>query len=87
MKSLIFIVLPIALTGCLKVEPSTAERTPERIYTVDEFLAQPELRERVSAVCNNDPGQLGQTPNCSNSRRADRIASAGSLANMPRAVP
>lgn len=87
MKRLIPLLLPLALTGCFKVEPATAVAQVGRVYTVDEFLAQPILRKQVSTVCSNDPGQLGQDPNCLNVRRADRIASAGSTADMPRIVP
>jgi hypothetical protein len=47
------------------------------VLTVDEFLAQPDLRGRVSALCRNDPGRMGATPNCVNVRRADHIASMG----------
>lgn len=87
MKRLIPLLLPLLLTGCFKVEPATAVSTVDRVYTVDEFVAQPDLRKRVSAVCGNDPARLGQDPNCLNVRRADRIASAGSLGDMPRIVP
>lgn len=87
MKRLIPLLLPLLLTGCFKVEPQTAVSTVDRVYTVDEFVAQPALRAMVSTICGNDPGQLGQDPNCLNVRRADRIASAGSVANMPRIVP
>jgi hypothetical protein len=87
MKRLIPLLLPLALSACLKVEPATAVVAVDRVYSVDEFLAQPELRKKVSAVCSNDPGRLGQDPNCINVVQADHIASAGSLGNMPRAVP
>lgn len=87
MKRLILLLLPLTLTGCFKVEPVAVVPAVDRVYTVDEFLAQPELRKKVSVVCGNDPGRLGQAPNCINVRRADRIASAGSLADMPRIVP
>ena len=87
MKRLIPLLLPLALAGCLKVEPITVVPGVDRLYSVDEFLAQPDLRKRVGAVCGNDPGRFGQAPNCINVRRADRIASAGTLAAMPRVVP
>lgn len=87
MKRLIPLLLPLALTGCFKAVPATAASKIDRVYTVDEFVAQPDLRKQVSAVCSNDPGQLGQDPNCLNVRRADRIASAGTTAGMPRIVP
>lgn len=87
MKRFTSLLLPLALTGCFKVEPAAVVPAVDRVYTVEEFIAQPELRKKVSAACGNDPGELGQAPNCINVRRADRIASAGSLASMPRIVP
>jgi hypothetical protein len=80
----VLVLLHLAMAGC-KREVSLAPA--DRIYTVEEFLAQPELRKRVSAVCGNDPGRTGQDPNCINVRRADRIASFGSAERMPRIVP
>jgi len=86
MTRLIPLLLPLVLAGCVKNEPE-AVVPAERTYTVDEFLAQPDLRKKISAVCSNDPGRIGQEPNCINVKRADRIASAGSLGDMPRVVP
>lgn len=87
MKRIIPLLLPLALTGCFKVEPATTAPSADRVYTVDEFVAQPDLRKKVGALCGNDPARLGQAPNCINVRRADRIATAGSLTDMPRIVP
>lgn len=84
MRYLIPVLLPLVLAGC-KREVSLVPA--DRIYTVDEYLAQPELRQRVSAVCSNDPGRTRQDPNCINALRADRVASAGSAAGIPRIVP
>ena len=86
MRRFLPLLLPLALTACFKSEPA-AVVPAERTYTVDEFLAQPDLRKKVSAVCSDDPGRLGREPNCINVKRADRIASAGSLGDMPRVVP
>ncbi len=80
------LLLPLVLAGCFKVEP-TAIVPAQRVYSVDEFLAQPDLRKKINAICSNDPGRLGQDSNCINVRRADRIAAAGTLAGMPRFVP
>jgi hypothetical protein len=80
----IFLLLPLAMAGC-KREVSLVPA--DRIYTVEEYLAQPELRTKVSAVCSNDPGRTGQDPNCINVQRADRVASAGSSSAMPRIAP
>ncbi len=87
MKRIIPILLPLVLSGCFKAEPATVVPAADRVYTVDEFLAQPEVRKRISAACGSDPGRMGQDPNCFNVHRADRIAATGSLAGMPKIVP
>lgn len=86
MQLFIFLLLVVSavMAGCKReviVVPA------DRIYTVDEYLAAPELRRRISAACSNDPGRTAQDPNCINVHRADRVASAGSLRSMPRVVP
>jgi hypothetical protein len=85
MKRLILLLLPLALSGCFKGEPPTVVPGVDRVYTVDEFVAQPVLRKKVSAVCSNDPGRTGLDPNCVNVRRADHIASVGTT--IPSIVP
>lgn len=82
--AMIFLLLPLAMAGC-KREVSLVPA--ERIYTVEDYLTQPELRRKVSAVCSNDPGRTGQDPNCINAQRADRVASAGSSSGMPPIAP
>ena len=87
MKLLIPLLLPIAITGCFRNEPPTVAPVADRVYTVDEFIAEPPLRKKVSAVCSNDPGRTAADPNCINVRRADRIAAAGSSSDFPKIVP
>ncbi len=82
--AMIFLLLSWALAGCKRAVPLVPV---DRIYTVEEYLAQPELRKKISAVCSNDPGRTGQDPNCVNVKRADRIASAGRSSGMPRVAP
>ena len=85
MKRLAMIfLLPLALEGCKREVPLVPV---DRIYTVEEYLAQPGLRKKISAVCSNDPGRTGQDPNCINVQRADRVLSAGSSSGMPRIAP
>lgn len=43
----------------------------ERIYTVDELIADEALLSDVIATCRNNPGELGNTPNCQNAAAAD----------------
>jgi len=81
---LFFLLLAATVSGCKReavVVPA------DRVYTVDEYLAAPDLRRRVSAACSNDPGRTAQDPNCVNVHRADRVAAAGTLGGMPRTVP
>jgi hypothetical protein len=85
MKCLFPLLLPLALTGCFKGEAPTVVPGVDRIYTVDEFVAQPTLRKKVSAACSNDPGRMGLDPNCVNVRRADHITSVGTT--IPSIVP
>lgn len=82
--AMIFLLLSLAMAGCRR-EVSLVPA--DRIYTVKEYLAQPELRKKISAVCSNDPGRTEQDPNCINVQRADRVASAGSSFGIPRIVP
>lgn len=82
-QAMIFL-LSVALAGCKREVPLVPV---DRIYTVEEYLAQPALRKKISAVCSNDPGRTGQDPNCINVQRADRVASAGSSSGMPRVAP
>lgn len=78
MKAALAIVsIAVFMCGCGRESAGAIPELGDRVLTVDEFLAQPALRGKVSALCRNDPGQLGLTPNCVNVRRADHIASMG----------
>lgn len=86
MTRTLIIVLALSLAACSSDEVTTAVPEAKRVHTVDEFLARPDLRKKVSAVCSNDPGRTGLDANCVNVRRADRVASFGRPAGMPRNV-
>lgn len=86
MKCLL-ILLPLSLTILSGCKRDVSLVPADRIYAVEEYLVQPALRQRISAVCSNDPGRTGKDPNCINVNRADRIASAGSVGSIPRVVP
>ena len=78
MKATLAIVsIAVFMCGCGREPAGTIPELGDRVLTVDEFLARPELRDKVSALCRNDPGRMGLTPNCVNVRRADHIASMG----------
>lgn len=83
MKSILFIVFAITLLdGCTRESATAIPGLGDRVLTVEEFLAQPELRRKVSAYCHNDPGRTGLTPNCVNVRRADHLASMGTADSL-----
>lgn len=83
MKNFLSLVLAIAfLNGCSREAATAPPGHGDRVFTVDEFLAQPELRRKISTWCHNDPGRTGLTPNCVNVRRADHIASMGTADSL-----
>ena len=69
------IVVTIGSAACAP-SPDTAHQT------VDYYVANREAREARVAECANDPGALGQTPDCINARHAARLDSK-SLRDLP----
>ncbi|WP_266064352.1 EexN family lipoprotein [Brucella intermedia] len=63
MKIAVALTSLILLAGCS--QPSTST------YTVEEFLADEALLAEHVEKCRNNPGELGQTPNCVNAAAAD----------------
>lgn len=83
MKLILSIVFATTfLSGCSRESGAAIPELGDRVLTVDEFLAQPELRKKVSVYCHNDPGRTGMTPNCVNVRRADHITSMGTADSL-----
>lgn len=76
-RTLAIVSIAVFMCGCGREPAGTIPELGDRVLTVDEFLSQPALRDKVSALCRNDPGRMGLTPNCVNVRRADQIASMG----------
>ncbi len=62
MKFLVLLTLGVSLFGCSK---------PERIYSVDELMANQTLLSDLIAKCKSNPGELRATPNCVNAEAAD----------------
>lgn len=63
---------------------SACSREPERArYTVEEYSANDALREAKVKECTNDPGTLGDTPDCMNAFRAASLEGRGSLREAP----
>ena len=84
LSAVFLLVLAASAAGCKR---EAVIGPADRIYTVDEYLAAPDLRRRISAACANDPGRTKHAPNCINVHRADRVAASGRLGGMPRVVP
>ncbi|MNU06810.1 hypothetical protein D3C72_2521380 [compost metagenome] len=57
------VLLAVLLVSC--------SEQAERIYTVDELMADEALLSEIIATCRNNPGGLGNTPNCQNAAAAD----------------
>jgi hypothetical protein len=55
----------------------------EATHTVDYYRSHAEMREAKLRDCSNDPGSLGDSPNCVNVRRAEELESLGSLRKLP----
>ena len=64
-------------TTCCTGEPPSAQ------HTVAEYRADAALRREQFARCANDPGSLGQTPDCINAREASRLEEVGSVRDAP----
>jgi len=52
-------------------------------HTVAEYRASTALRHEQMAACTNDPGTLGQTPDCVNALQAARREDTRSLRELP----
>ncbi|WVT77606.1 EexN family lipoprotein (plasmid) [Sinorhizobium chiapasense] len=57
------VLLAVLLVNC--------SEQAERTYTVDELIADEGLLSEIIATCRNNPGELGNTPNCQNAAAAD----------------
>ena len=50
---------------------AACSKDTERIYTVDELMADKALLADLVGKCRSNPGELGNTPNCQNAAAAD----------------
>ncbi|MCW8060578.1 EexN family lipoprotein [Agrobacterium tumefaciens] len=62
MRPFLILLTLATIAGC-----SQAEKT----YSVEDFLADESLLAEHVQKCRNNPGELGQTPNCVNAAAAD----------------
>jgi hypothetical protein len=51
--------------------------------TVDYYRAHAAERAAMLRTCENDPGDLRDSPNCVNAREAARVEDVGSLKSLP----
>lgn len=75
-RDMLVLILLATLVGAAM---SCSPGPPVAGHTVSDFRADAALRREVFARCRNDPGGLGQTPDCVNAREAERLESRGSL--------
>ncbi|MGE0232196.1 MAG: EexN family lipoprotein [Flavobacteriaceae bacterium] len=76
MKRVAALVLVALSAACSEPQPAAA-------ITVSEFLANDNLRADHIRKCRENPGELGQTPNCRNAEEAEGKAR---LERMNRAL-
>jgi hypothetical protein len=77
---ILIIALAAAAVACTQA-PARAR------HTVEEYLADDGLRQKEVARCANDPGSIGQTPDCINAAQAENRAGQGSFAKRFRPTP
>jgi hypothetical protein len=68
--------IAMVLGGCARESSFAA-------HTVADYRANGGLRKEAFARCANDPGTLGETPDCVNVREAQRLEDLGSIRNTP----
>jgi len=69
-------VVTLAIASCSR-QPESAS------HTVADYRGNPDLRREQLARCTNDPGTLGQTPDCINAREAGRLEENYSIRGVP----
>ena len=55
----------------LTIAPSSCSKQSERVYSVDDLMADRALLSDMIAKCRSNPGELRATPNCMNAEAAD----------------
>lgn len=67
--ALLGVLTIVFLVGC------EAQKEEVKVQTVDWYLANDTERKATREECRNNPGELGQTPNCVNASLAEKRAS------------
>jgi len=70
-------IIAVVLAGACSPAPERAR------HTVDEYRADEGLRDQQLALCQNDTGTLGHTPDCINAKEAARREDRRSLRDLP----
>lgn len=73
----------VALLAMTTLLAACSEPPHAPVITVSEFLADESLRADHIGKCRENPGELGQTPNCRNAEEAEGTAR---LERMNRAL-
>ncbi|WP_416799137.1 EexN family lipoprotein [Ciceribacter azotifigens] len=76
MRSWFVSIFLALLAGCCSEDA-------ERVYTVEELMADEALLAEWVGKCRNNPGELGDTPNCQNAAAADFKARLGIMGKAP----
>lgn len=59
----------ISGTAVLLLSACSPEK--EKVYTVDELIADEAMLAKIIGECRNNPGELHDTPNCRNAEAAE----------------
>ena len=74
------LVLVTAIVGGLV---ACSPQTEKARYTVDQYLANPDAMHATLKECADNPGDLGNHPDCVNVRAAAERQGIGSLRDLP----
>lgn len=69
--------------GIVLLLSACSQESERARHTVEDYRAGEQLREATLAECANDPGTLGQHPDCLNAQRAASLEGRGSLRTAP----
>jgi hypothetical protein len=75
--------LNVLLVFSVAIGAVGCSREDEPARTVSWFREHPEERKAMVTRCADDPGRLGQTPNCINAKQAESIEGIGHMKDLP----
>lgn len=77
------VVLVLASVATLATTACTRETEPRRAtYTVEEYLAKPDVMATKLRECSNNPGELRNDPDCINVKEAVKQQGIGSYSKL-----